>query len=60
MLVGLVVPENIYFDTKIIIVGGPEGEKCENMHLFSELSVYGNLGVDEMSYVLNKFVTQNI
>ena len=56
MLVGLVVPENIYFDTKIITLGGPEGEKCENLQLFSERSVYGNLGVDVMffrSYVLN-------
>ena len=26
MPVGLVVPENIYIDTKIVIVGGPEAK----------------------------------
>ena len=48
MLVGLVVPSNIGLDTKNMIVGGLEEEKCQNTHFSSDSIVYINLGVDEM------------
>ena len=56
------MPENIGFDTKIMIVGGPEVKKCQNTYFHYDRGFYVNLGVDEMFASLTSliFVTQNI
>ena len=62
MLVGLVAPENIGFYTKIMIVGSPEEEKCQNTHFPFMRIVSVKLGVDEMFSSLTSliFVAQAI
>ena len=54
--------ENIGFDTKIMIVGGPEVKKCQNKYFNCDRGFYVNLGVDEMYTSLTSlvFVTQII
>ena len=56
------MPENIGFDTKIMIVGGPEVKKCQNTYFHCDRGFYVNLGVDEMYTSLTSlvFVTQII
>ena len=48
MLVEFVNPENIYFDTKILIVGCLEVKIYQILWFSSKRGVCENLGVDEM------------
>ena len=56
MLDGLVAPSNIGLDTKIIIVGGLEEEKCKNTHFPLIQAISVKFGVDEIFLSLTSLI----